>query len=239
MSKKIKTTNIKQLISLENKNIIDSDIYFTINCNDINTPYDAVIVDGDMLSDMENITYQKVKGSMSGNIITDQSNKEYFLVAKSDSPCDLDINITFQKKTHQPQPSQFQSQPSQPSQFQPQPSQLQPSQFQPSQLQPSQLQHIENNGQVESSFFSKKYKILIIILITCLIIYLLYSIYRSWLRNKNKIPDFSLPMTNNMSPTLSSYSSRLSNSSRSSYNRSPDIPNDILKDINQLKFKNK
>ena len=34
MSKKIKTTNIKQLISLDNTSKIDSDIYFTINCND-------------------------------------------------------------------------------------------------------------------------------------------------------------------------------------------------------------
>ena len=64
--------------------------------------------------------------------------------------------------------------------------------------------------------------------------------YKSWLRNKNKIPDFSLPMTDR-SPTLSSYSSRLSNSSRdsrSSYNKSPNIPIDIIKDITQLKFKN-
>ena len=84
---------IKQLVDL-NGDSTNFDITFNITSKN-GVPFDAVVVDQTTLDNSPELTYKKaVNGILSGNIIQDKNiYQNYFLVLKSDQPCECEVEI--------------------------------------------------------------------------------------------------------------------------------------------------
>ena len=83
---------IKKLIDL-NGDSINFDLSFTVTCKD-DTPFNALVVDQSTLDNGQELVYKEVKKTISGNILADKNvYQNYFLILKSDSPCDIELEI--------------------------------------------------------------------------------------------------------------------------------------------------
>lgn len=85
-------TPIKQLIDL-NGDITNFDLTFTATSKD-GSPFDLLVVDQTTLDSNPTLEYKKAQGTISGNIISDKGvYQNYFLLLKSDTPCECDVTI--------------------------------------------------------------------------------------------------------------------------------------------------
>jgi hypothetical protein len=83
---------IKKLIDL-NGDSINFDLSFTVTCKD-DTPFNALVVDQSTLDNGQELVYKEVKKTISGNILADKNvYQNYFLILKSDNPCDIELEI--------------------------------------------------------------------------------------------------------------------------------------------------
>jgi len=89
-----KVTPQKQLIDL-NGDLTNFDITFTATCKEGHN-FDALVVDQRTLDGPEPLVYKKVdQGQIGGNIISDKDvYQNFFLVLKSDEPCDVEVSVT-------------------------------------------------------------------------------------------------------------------------------------------------
>jgi hypothetical protein len=86
-----KLGKIKQLIDL-NGDITNFDLTFNVTSND-GSEFEAIVVDQVTLDNNPNIEYKKAPGTISGNIVADKNvYQNYFLLLKSDNPCDCTVN---------------------------------------------------------------------------------------------------------------------------------------------------
>jgi hypothetical protein len=91
-STKYSLSNIKQLIDL-NQELVNFQLSFEIK-SDNGEPFDVLVVTQEMLDSNPDLPYQKADGFISGNIISDNNvYQNYFLLIKSDSPCDCTVSI--------------------------------------------------------------------------------------------------------------------------------------------------
>ena len=85
---------IKKLIDL-NGDSINFDLSFTVTCKD-DTPFNALVVDQSTLDNGQELVYKEVKKTITGNILADKNvYQNYFLILKSDSPCDIELEIVY------------------------------------------------------------------------------------------------------------------------------------------------
>lgn len=97
-----KINKIKQLIDI-NGDSTNFDATFTAISLD-GTEFDVLVVDQTTLDNSEDLQYKKAEaGKMSGNIVADKNvYQNYFLILKSDKPCD--VNVEINKKEIAPNP---------------------------------------------------------------------------------------------------------------------------------------
>ena len=99
-----KVTPQKQLIDL-NGDLTNFDITFTATCKEGHN-FDALVVDQRTLDGPEPLVYKKVnQGQIGGNIISDKNvYQNFFLVLKSDEPCDVEVSVTKKSIPYTPPP---------------------------------------------------------------------------------------------------------------------------------------
>jgi hypothetical protein len=107
--KKTYTLNkMKQLVDL-NGDTTNFNLTFTATTKD-GSNFDALVVDQTTLDSTPSLEYKKAKGTISGNIISDKNvYQNYFLLLKSDKPCECDVTI--EKKEIQPAKKESTQQP--------------------------------------------------------------------------------------------------------------------------------
>jgi hypothetical protein len=83
---------IKQLIDL-NGDITNFDLTFTATSKD-GSSFNLLVVNQTTLDSSEPLNYKTAEGTISGNIISDKGiYQNYFLLLKSDAPCECDVTI--------------------------------------------------------------------------------------------------------------------------------------------------
>jgi hypothetical protein len=95
-------SKIRQLVDL-NGDSTNFDITFKVSSRNAE-PFDIVVVDQTTLDNMPDIEYRTASnGHMSGNLVQDKNvYQNYFLVLKSEQPCDCDVEITKKELPHNP-----------------------------------------------------------------------------------------------------------------------------------------
>jgi len=88
-----KINNIKKLIDL-NGDLTNFDLNFTAQSKN-NEPFEAIVVDQSTLDSNEKLEYKMVTdGVISANVNSDKNiYQNYYLLLKSDTPCDVDVSI--------------------------------------------------------------------------------------------------------------------------------------------------
>ena len=110
MSNNTKTyslSKMKQLIDL-NGDITNFDLTFTATSKD-GCVFDALVVDQTTLDSNPSLEYKKAEGTISGTIVSDKGvYQNYFLLLKSDTPCECIVSIELKEisKRSSPPPSQ-------------------------------------------------------------------------------------------------------------------------------------
>jgi hypothetical protein len=90
--KTITLGKIKQLIDL-NGDSTNFDLSFKVTCHD-DTPFNLLVVDQTTLDNTPELVYKDATKSISGSIIADKNlYQNYFLILKSETPCNVDIEI--------------------------------------------------------------------------------------------------------------------------------------------------
>jgi hypothetical protein len=93
IKKKYKLGKIKQLIDL-NEESVNFDLDFKVTCEE-STNYSLLVVDQDTLDNSEELKYEDADGVVSGNFSVDNNvYQNYFLILKSDVPCEVLVEIT-------------------------------------------------------------------------------------------------------------------------------------------------
>lgn len=97
-----KIDHIPKLIDL-NGECINFDIKFQLSCDDSNINYSMCVVEQSKLDSGKELTYKTIKGDIEGTVKnTNNRFTNYFLVIKSDSECNImvDINKRELPQTH-------------------------------------------------------------------------------------------------------------------------------------------
>lgn len=94
---------IKQLIDL-NGDSVNFDLTFNVTGKD-NSPFSILVVDQTTLDNSPELQYKEANGTMSGNIVADKNvYQNYFLILKSDTPCQVDVELIKKELPRTPDP---------------------------------------------------------------------------------------------------------------------------------------
>ena len=163
----------KQLIPL-NGSIVNFSCFFEVKSKD-NKPFNITIVEQGEIKPKQ---YKLVEsGYINGQLESDGQLKSYFLVIKSQQPCECNVKIVVKPKeqstTIQPPPSQSQPPPQQPSQ--------------------SIHTMVDKTGE---SYFQMKY--IVIISLVVIVLYLLYKYKKNIFKNLSS-SEYLMPSISNTS----------------------------------------
>ena len=97
---------IKKLIDL-NGDTTNFDITFRVSSKN-KEPFDILVVDQTTLDNNPSLEYKKVEnGAISGNVVQDKNvYQNYFIILKSENPCDCDVEIVKKEIPKAPPPPQ-------------------------------------------------------------------------------------------------------------------------------------
>lgn len=103
MKKTYSLNSHKQLVDL-NGDTTNFDLTFTATSKD-GSAFEVLVVDQTTLDNTPNLEYKRANGTISGNIVSDKNvYQNYFLILKSDKPCDVEVDIN--KREIAPKPVQ-------------------------------------------------------------------------------------------------------------------------------------
>lgn len=105
----------KQLIDL-NGDLTNFEITVTVTAKDPKSVFDIVVIDEASLNNSETLEYKQAVGTISSTIVNDNNiYKNYYVVMKADTPCQVDITLEKQEIAPKPipQPPLTQSSPGQ------------------------------------------------------------------------------------------------------------------------------
>jgi len=177
----------KQLIPL-NGSTVHFSCFFEVKSKD-NKPFNITIVEQ---SEIKPKQYKLVEnGYINGQIESDGKMKSYYLVLKSQQPCECNVRITLKPKQEEPLPPQ--STPTQPA-FTPQQQPQKNQEFQSYNGLDQSMHSIHTK--TETSLFQPKY--ILGISIALIVVYLLYKYKDSIFKNFNT-KDILLPSMSNTS----------------------------------------
>ena len=161
IQKLYKLSKIKQLIDL-NENIINFELNFKITA--INgESFFAAVTTQEALDSGENIDYQTVDGTISGNIVSDENIfKNYFLLLKSDKPVEVEVLTEIKEISPKQKPL--------PPQMMPQPHEMKPS-F------PNDMM-VENFPKKKKKSFFTTYNIILVVIGFSICAYLGWLFYK-------------------------------------------------------------
>jgi hypothetical protein len=170
---------VKKLIDLNDK-LVNFDLTFSASCKE-GIPFDALVVDQNTLDSNPNLEYKKASnGKISGHLVSDKNNyQNFFLILKSDVPCDVDVIINRKEIEPQPQP------------------------------QPQPETYVNNASSNSNSFppASKiNFKLILLTIIVVAGLFFLWYYFNKYLKNKSKKVEGNLNNTSklleNTSPVL-------------------------------------
>jgi len=107
LQNKHSVSKVKKLIDL-NGRLVNFDITFSASCKE-GVEFDALVVDQNTLDSKPELEYKKaVNGSLSGHLVSDKNNyQNFFLILKSDTPCEVDVIINKKEIAPQQLPQQL------------------------------------------------------------------------------------------------------------------------------------
>lgn len=93
-------TKLKRLVDLNN-NVTNFKLRFTVSAIDgPDTPFECIVLDQEILDNIDesNIEFKHVKGSLSGEVISDKNiYKNYLLLMRADNPTTVTVDITMEE----------------------------------------------------------------------------------------------------------------------------------------------
>jgi hypothetical protein len=229
--------SVQQLIDL-NGDTTNFDCLFNVTSRG-KEEFEVLVIDQKTLDSGKKIEYRKAKESISGNITQDKDiHDHYYLILKSDKPCEVDVEITKTKIDAKYVPPQRKSTLQNPIQ-----NPMQKNQMQNPVIQNSQMKQINSDESYFSTGSIIKYVLLGIVLIVGG--YLLYYFYNK--KQPYKYDSEIKPLNSYIRPSLNIDKSKFvhsspsiqspspSESSNSSVGRSPYNPNSIGNSFDPVK----